>query len=78
MDDAKIREDLSKADEQIRKAEARILQQGARITRLSAQGYSTDLAEELLGKFRRTLENMVQQRKIIVGESRTKEIAHLK
>jgi hypothetical protein len=38
MDDAKIREPLAKADEQIRKAEARIFQQGEWVARMSAQG----------------------------------------
>jgi hypothetical protein len=63
MDDAKIREPLAKADEQIRKAEARIFQQGAWVARNVSSGHSTDLAEELLRKFRRRLENMVEQRR---------------
>jgi hypothetical protein len=67
MDRAEIWGRLAEADEHVRKAEARISRQRKVIAELSAVGWSTENAENLLAILTATLKVMLQH-KVILSE----------
>ena len=68
VEEAKIREHLAQVEKNIRNFRDRIAEQRRRTETLSADGHPTDVAEKTLKAYQKTLEVMVNLRKIITAE----------